>query len=206
MPGLSVWIYLKMEPLRRTVTGVSEALPDTKLIMPLGIHNMMSILDDLLENRNYVYSGGNTAVASILENSPRQYYYAPGTNVAIKAGGTWRPLPQSSKMDAFAPGDKFYVASEDDGKTYSVKLLGNETIKHCVFVERGGNCAIEDSAGNVYIASDQVYIYNSNGQQIGVIEIPERPESLSFGGTDNKTLYIGARTSLYSVRTVNPGK
>ncbi len=194
------------EAAPQQVTGVSEALPDTKLMIPRGIHNMMSILDDLLENRNYVYSGGNTAVASILENSPRQYFYAPGTKVAIKAGGTWRPLPQSSKMDAFAPGDKFYVSSEDDGKTYNVKLLGNETIKHSVFVERGGNCAIEDSAGNVYIASDQVYIYNSNGKQIGVLEIPERPESLAFGGTDNKTLYIGARTSLYSVRTVNAGK
>ncbi len=190
----------------QTVTGVSEALPETKLIIPLGIHNMMSILDDLLENRNYVYSGGNTAVASILENSPRQYYYAPGTKVAIKAGGTWRPLPQSSNMDAFAPGDKFYVASEDDGKTYRAELLGNEALKHYVFVERGGTAAVEDAAGNVYIASDQVYIYNSNGEQIGVVELPERPGSLAFGGTDNKTLYIGARTSLYSVLAVNPGK
>ena len=109
-------------------------------------------------------------------------------------------------MDAFSPGDKFYVACEDDGKTYHVKLLGNETIKYSVFAERGGNCAVEDSEGNVYIASDQVYIYNSDGEQISILEVPERPESLTFGGTDNKTLYIGARSSLYSVRTVNPGK
>jgi len=189
------------------VTGVADALPETKLMIPRGIHNMMSVLDDLLEHRDYVYSGmSNTAVATILENSERLYYYAPGTKVAIKAGGTWRPLPQSSKMDAFSPGDKFYVACEDDGKTYRVEFLGNETIKYCVFAERGGNCAIEDSAGNVYIASDQVYIYNSYGEQIGVLEVPERPESLAFGGSDKRTLYIGARTSVYSIRTVNPGK
>ena len=190
----------------QNVTGVPDALPETKLMIPVGIHNMMSVLNDLMENRDYIYRGGsNTAVVSILENSERQYYYAPGTKTAIKAGGTWRPLPQSSNMAAFSPGDKFYVACEDDGKTYRVKLNKNETLTYHVFAERGGNSAIEDSAGNVYIASDQVYIYNSDGEQIGVLEIPERPGSLAFGGPDNRTLFIGARSSVYSIRTVNPG-
>lgn len=191
----------------QVVTGVPEAEPGTKLIIPMGIHNMMSVLDDLLEHRDYIYrSGSHTAVVSILENSRRDYFYAPGTKTAVKAGGTWRPLLQSSNLAAFAPGDKFYVACEDDGKTYRVKLNKNETLSYCVFAERGGTAAVEDSAGNVYIASDQVYIYNSEGGQIGVLELPERPGSLAFGGTDKKTLYIGARTSLYSVRTVNSGK
>ncbi len=185
----------------QNVTGVADTLPDTKLIIPLGIHNMMSVLDDLMENRNYVYSGGsNTAVATIVENAPRLYYYAPGTKVAIKAGGTWRPLPQSSNMAPFSPGDKFYVTSEDDGKTYLTTLNKNETLSHCVFAQRGGTSAIEDSAGNVYIASDQVYIYNRDGKQIGVLEIPERPGSLALGGAGNRTLYVGARTSLYAIR------
>jgi sugar lactone lactonase YvrE len=109
-------------------------------------------------------------------------------------------------MAAFSPGDKFYVACEDDGKTYRVKLNKNETLTHCVFAERGGNSAIEDSAGNVYIASDQVYIYNSDGEQIGILEIPERPSSLAFGGTDKRTLFIGARSSLYSIRMAVPGQ
>jgi sugar lactone lactonase YvrE len=168
---------------------------------------MMSVLDDLMEHRDYIYrAGSNTAVVSIIENARRDYFYAPGTKSAIKAGGTWRPLLQSSNMAAFAPGDLFYVACEDDGKTYRTKLNKNETLSYCVFAERGGTAAVEDAAGNVYIASDQVYIYNSEGKQIGILELPERPGSLAFGGTDKKTLYIGARTSVYSVSTVNPGK
>ena len=98
------------------------------------------------------------------------------------------------------------MACEDDGKTYRTELKKNETLEYCVFAERGGTAAVEDAAGNVYIASDQVYIYNREGEQIGVLEIPERPSSLAFGGPDGKTLYVGARTSVYSVRTVNPGK
>ena len=60
---------------------------------------------------------------------------------------------------------------------------------------------MNDEAGNVYIAGDQVYVYNREGKQIGVLEIPERPGSLAFGGPDERTLFIGARSSLYSIRT-----
>ncbi len=190
----------------QTITGVPEERPDTKLLIPLGIHNMMSVLDDLMEHRDYNYRrGSNTAVISVIENAPREYFYAPGSKTAVKAGGTWRPLVQSSNIAAFSPGDKFYVTSEDDGKTYRVKLRKNETLAHYVFAERGGTSVIEDSVGNVYIASDQVYIYNSEGDPIGLLELPERPGSLAFGGPDKRTLYIGARSSLYSIRTAAPG-
>jgi sugar lactone lactonase YvrE len=36
--------------------------------------------------------------------------------------------------------------------------------------------------------------------------VPERPIQLSFGGKDSRTLFIAARTSLYSVRMKNPGR
>jgi sugar lactone lactonase YvrE len=191
----------------QTVTGVPEKLPDTRLLIPLGIHNMMSVLDDLMEHRDYIYRrGSNTAVISIIENAPREYFYAPGSKTAVKTGGTWRPLVQSSNIAAFSPGDKFYATSEDDGKTYRVRLNKNETLAHYVFAERGGTSVVEDSVGNVYIASDQVYIYNNEGDQISVLELPERPCSLAFGGLDKRTLFIGARSSLYSIRTVAPGR
>jgi sugar lactone lactonase YvrE len=191
----------------QAVEGVSENLPNTELLIPLGLHNMMSVLDDLMEHRDYIYRrGSNTAVISIIENAPRSYFYAPGTKIAVKTGGTWRPLVQSSNIGEFSPDDKFYVTSEDDGKTYRVKLNKNETLSYYVFAERGGTSVIEDAAGNVYIASDQVYIYNSQGKQIGILELPERPGSFAFGGPDNRTLFIGARSSVYSIRTVNPGQ
>jgi gluconolactonase len=36
--------------------------------------------------------------------------------------------------------------------------------------------------------------------------VPERPLQLVFGGADRQTLFIPARTSLYSVRTRYPGR
>ena len=138
---------------------------------------------------------------SVVENAHRGYFYAPGTKTAIIAGGTWRPILQSSTLAAFSPDDAHYLTSEDDGKTYCAKLGNDGRLTTSIFTERGGTSVVCDKAGNVYIASDQVYIYNRAGKQIGALELPERPGSLAFGGPDKRTLFIGARSSLYSIRT-----
>jgi sugar lactone lactonase YvrE len=188
------------------VAESAERLPDTALLLPVGLHNMVSILKDLMEHRDYVYRmGSNTAVISVVENAHRGYFYAPGTHTAIMAGGTWRPILQSSNLAAFSPGEERYLTSEDDGKTYGVKLENDGKLTTRVFAERGGTAVVSDTAGNIYVAGDQVHVYNPEGEQIGILELPERPGSLAFGGADKRTLFIGARSSLYSIRTIAPG-
>ena len=191
----------------QAVAETAEKIPGTTLLIPAGLHNMMSILKDLLEHRDYEYRmGSNTAVIRVVENAPRSYFYAPGTKTAIMAGGTWRPILQSSNLAAFAPGNEHYITSEDDGKTYRAKLENDGKLTTSVFAERGGTSVVRDEAGNVYIASDQVYIYNGEGKQTGVLDLPERPGSLAFGGPDKRTLFVGARSSLFSIRTKAPGR
>lgn len=58
---------------------------------------------------------------------------------------------------------------------------------------------VVDAAGNVDVASGQVWIYNRDGRPIGLLEVPERPGSLAVGGPDERTLFIGARTGLYAI-------
>ena len=187
--------------------GRKEILPETRLLIPTGLHNMLSILNDLMEHRDYVYRfGSNTAVVGVEENAPREYFYAPGTMTAIMTGGTWRPILQSSNLAVFSPGDSHYLTSEDDGKTYFGKLEIDGRLTTGVFAERGGTSVVSDAVGNVFIASDQVYVYDRHGKQIGVLELPERPGSLAFGGPEKRTLFIGARSSLYAIRTAAPGK
>jgi hypothetical protein len=186
------------------VQQVSEILtptPDTKLLLPVGLHNELSVLTMMLEHRGYSYRpGSNTAILSVVLHEHRGYFYAPETNTAMMAGGTWRPILQSSQLAAFAIGDEHLITSEDDARTYSAKLDGSEHLSAKVFVERGGTSVVTDDTGNVYIASGQVYIYDKSGKQIGVLEVPERPSSLAFGGKDRRTLFIGARGSLYAIR------
>ncbi|MBM4001116.1 MAG: SMP-30/gluconolactonase/LRE family protein [Planctomycetes bacterium] len=62
-----------------------------------------------------------------------------------------------------------------------------------------------DAKGNLYTSSGDVKVYDPEGKLIEQIDVPEGPANLCFGGEDYRTLFITARTSLYSVRLVNPG-
>jgi sugar lactone lactonase YvrE len=189
------------------VAETPEPLPQTTLLLPVGLHNQLAVMQDMMERRGYVYRPrSNTAIVSPVQNEHRGFYYAPGTRTAIMAGGTWRPNLQTSQLAAFTPGATQFLTSEDDGRTYRVTLQPDGTLTSAVFAERGGTAAVTDAAGNVYLAGSEVWIYDRNGRPLGALEIPERPGSLAFGGADRRTLFIGARTSLYSIRTKLPGR
>ena len=63
---------------------------------------------------------------------------------------------------------------------------------------QGGDGLTIDSLGNLYITSALgVQVFSPNGKLLGIIEVPEHPANVTFGGRDNKTLFITARTGLY---------
>lgn len=107
----------------------------------------------------------------------------------------------SAVLEAF-PGKPFYTCDEY-GRRIVQMDVDNEgklsNLRH--FVEWGEFGLAVDKKGNIYVADGQVYIFDKNGEKIGKIEVPERPSALRFGGKDGKTLFITARTSLYSVVT-----
>jgi hypothetical protein len=182
---------------------------DATLLLPVGLHAAMEKLELLLQHKGYRYRmGSNTALRGELEDVPEIYYYATESNAAIPAMPVpmYRPLLESSQLAPFAIGDKHYVVSEDDAGTWLAQLASGESLTTQVFAERGGTSVVSDSAGNVYIAGDQVYVCDRDGHPLGILEVPERPGSLAFGGKDKRTLFIAARGSLYSIRTAAPGK
>lgn len=63
----------------------------------------------------------------------------------------------------------------------------------------GGDGLTIDEKGNLYIATALgLQVFNPEGEALGIIEFPEVPANVTFGGKDRKTLYVTARTSLYT--------
>ncbi len=59
-----------------------------------------------------------------------------------------------------------------------------------------------DSSGNIYCTGPGgLWIFNPGGVHLGTIKLPEIPSNCAWGDTDRKTLYITARSSVYSLRT-----
>ena len=63
----------------------------------------------------------------------------------------------------------------------------------------GGDGGTIDEKGNVYIAAGTgLQVFDSSGKMLGTIKFPEQPSNATFGGKDMKTLFVTARTSVYS--------
>ena len=60
--------------------------------------------------------------------------------------------------------------------------------------------AINNLKQEEIVADGQIYIFDKDGNQKGVIDVPERPSTIVFGGSDNNTLFITAHSGLYCVR------
>lgn len=126
-----------------------------------------------------------------------QLYYGSKIHDVLRAFGL-APAPI---------GQPFYVTDENEEKTYRASVADDGTLTDLkLFANVGGEGVAEDSEGNVYIAAGQIYVYNSDGQPIGTIDVPERPSQLLFGGPDKRTLFIAARSSLYSIEIRYSGK
>ena len=109
----------------------------------------------------------------------------------------------------FSPEEvRVYIA--DTGKVGKIRvfkvvesgMLGDPLFE--IDIRCDGMCV--DTKGNIYTTSrGGIHVFDRNGKKIGVIETPEHPANVCFGGENYDTLFITARTSLYSVKTLAQG-
>jgi len=98
-------------------------------------------------------------------------------------------------------GKLLYVADHGGKKTFAYKINNNGTLSNKkLFAPEGSDGMTVDNEGNIYLTTRVVAVYNKKGQKIETIKVPEGPANVCFGGPDKRTLFITARTSLYSVR------
>lgn len=109
---------------------------------------------------------------------------------------------------AFSPDEKtLYIADTDRKHVRAFDVQPDGTLANGrVFAEgvseagHGPDGMKVDVNGNLYVAAGFVWVFDSTGKHLGNIVIPEAPANLAFGGPDNKTLFLTARTSVYKVQ------
>lgn len=185
----------------------SDARPGTSLMLPIGFHNDMASVQRMVAHQGYVYAPrSNMALMRAVDDEARSFFYASKSDVAVMAGGSWKGLLQAVQLAPVKVGETKFAVSEEEDKVYRMTLDSLTHVSATVFVPRSGTSVVTDTSGTVYVAGAQVFVYSPQGKLLGTLEVPERPGSLAFGGADHRTLYIGARTSLYSIRTSVAGR
>lgn len=142
---------------------------------------------------------------------PREYVSPDGSLVlpafrVIKQGPVthlgWR---FSDTLDTYGfvtgkLGDPVVFTNGSEDLTYSGKIGAGGTLTELKpLAERGGESAVLDAAGNLYVANGQIFVYGPDGRPIERIDVPDRPLQLLFGGAQGRTLFILTHHALYSV-------
>jgi gluconolactonase len=98
-------------------------------------------------------------------------------------------------------GKTLYVADLGAGLTYVYKINADGTLSNKkLFAPQGSDGMTIDNEGNIYFTTNAVHVYDSKGNLTETIEVPEWPANVTFGGKDEHTLFITARTGLYSIK------
>lgn len=91
------------------------------------------------------------------------------------------------------------------GKIGKGKIFAKMTQKEGMSLT-GGDGLTVDTNGNIYVTTALgLQIFGPDGNQLGIISIPEHPSNVTFGGPGNHTLFVTARKSLYAVETKATG-
>jgi len=106
------------------------------------------------------------------------------------------------------------IIGTPDGRTLFVADIGaKQTFRYdsapdgsvsgkTLVVDEGSDGMTLDAEGHLYLTGNGVMVFDSRGQQIEHIPIPDEKwtANVSFGGKDRQTLFITASTGLYAIR------
>ena len=116
---------------------------------------------------------------------------------------------------AFSPDERFlYVANsradkyirafdlQPDGSVTNSRVFADMSSKE----EDVPDGMKVDMEGRVFCTGPGgTWIFDKDGNRLGILCTPEVPANCAFGGSDNRTLFFTARTSIYTVRVKVPG-
>jgi gluconolactonase len=127
------------------------------------------------------------------------YFLAPDDKKLVRVIDD---LKQPNGIIGTPDGNTLYVADIGAGKTYryAIHPEGSLKQKH-LFCSMGSDGMTIDNQGNIYLTGKGVFVFDSSGQQIEHIEVPEPwTGNVCFGGKERRTLFITASTSFYSMQ------
>jgi hypothetical protein len=168
---------------------------------------------DQLDHETYEFTTLAELFAREVGTPKALEYVSPDGSIALPAFRIWNQGPPdhvgwrwSSALIAnglvrAGQGERLFVTNGSENVTYSGTVdLGGTLTDLKRFANRGGESVAADDRGRVYVANGEVFVYGSDGQPIGRINVPERPLQILFGGPDRRTLYILTHHALYAAR------
>jgi gluconolactonase len=182
--------------------------PKTKKITPLASEfqgEPFNKPNDLwIDSKGGVYfTDPNYGRGALTQDGEHVYYIPPERDKVIRVIDD---LVKPNGLIGTPDGKTLYVADAGAKKTYQYTIAADATLEDkTLFADTGSDGVTLDEMGNLYVTADGVDVYSPEGKLIMSIDIPERPANVTFGGADNTTLFITARSGFYAVEMAVKG-
>ncbi len=132
------------------------------------------------------------------------YYVSPDRSEVVRVVDD---MKKPNGIMGSIDGTKLFVA-DTTGKVFAFDVHEDATLgPKKEFAPQGSDGVTMDERGNLYLTwMAGVTIYSPEGEKLEIIKVPEMPANAGFGGADGKTLFITARTGLYSIQMKVKGR
>jgi gluconolactonase len=135
----------------------------------------------------------------VVQDGEHVYYLTPGGGQVIRVISD---LVRPNGVIGAPDGKTLYVADHGAGQTYAYDIGADGTLSNRRLAVASGSDGLEmDAQGNLYLATpNQIRVYDRAGNLLREIPTPENPTNMAFAGADRRTLFITARTAVYTLR------
>lgn len=181
------------------ITAMEEDGSITVLVDSYDGKPLNSPNDLWIDNKGGIYfTDPNYGDESNLTQDGEHVYYLPPDG--DRARRVLNDLVKPNGIIGTPDNERLFIADTALGKVFVFQIQPNGTLMgRQDFVDSGSDGMTLDENGNLYITwRGGVGIYNPEGDRIGFIETEPMPTNVGFAGEDHKTLYITARTHVFS--------
>lgn len=134
------------------------------------------------------------------QTAKRVYYLDPNTNSLRVAADD--NFSQPNGIIGSKDGKTLFISDHGDEKIFSFEVDKNGNLSNKkLFIDMGSDGMTLDNLGNLYATGNGVTVFNSKGEKIKHISIPENwTSNVTFGGKNQETLFITAMGSVYTLK------
>ncbi len=136
----------------------------------------------------------------VLQDGEHVYYLTPNQDQIIRVIDD---MVRPNGIVGASDGETLYVTDHGAGQSFTYDINENGSLSNKqLFASIGSDGMTIDNEGNLYLTTDDaVRVFDAAGNHLEDIEISaEQPTNVQFGGTDNHTLFITARTAAYTIQ------
>lgn len=128
---------------------------------------------------------------------PEKCFVAPDNKTIIPQ---LYDLARGSSLLEAIPGQPFYTSDEYDRRIVRMDVANDGTLSNLTyFVEWGEFGVTVDHEGNLYVADGHILVFDKDGSRKKIIQVPERPSTIRFGGSNPNELFITGRSKFFKV-------